>query len=177
MRNANTVLSIIRDRGKRGLPLEDVYCQLYNPELYLLAYGKIARNQGAMTPGVTSETADGMSLDKIQAIIDAVRYERYRWKPAKRIYIEKKGSTTKKRPLGLPSWSDKVLQEVIRTILDAYYEPRFSDRSHGFRPTRGCHTALQAIFRSWRGTNWFIEGDISACFDSGRPFGCQTTGL
>ena len=89
MRNANTVLSIIRDRGKRGLPLEDVYRQLYNPELYLLAYGKIARNQGAMTPGVTSETADGMSLDKIQAIIDAVRYERYRWKPAKRIYIEK----------------------------------------------------------------------------------------
>jgi group II intron reverse transcriptase/maturase len=166
MRNANTVLSIIRDRGKRGLPLEDVYRQLYNPELYLLAYGKIARNQGAMTPGVTSETADGMSLDKIQAIIDAVRYERYRWKPAKRIYIEKKGSIKKKRPLGLPSWSDKVLQEVIRTILDAYYEPRFSDRSHGFRPMRGCHTALQTIYRSWRGTNWFIEGDISACFDS-----------
>ena len=166
MRNANTVLSIIRDRGKRGLPLEDVYRQLYNPELYLLAYGKIARNQGAMTPGVTSETADGMSLDKIQAIIDAVRYERYRWKPAKRISIEKKGSTKKKRPLGLPTWSDKVLQEVIRTILDAYYEPRFSDRSHGFRPARGCHTALQTIYRSWRGTNWFIEGDISACFDS-----------
>ena len=166
MRNANTVLSIIRDRGKRGLPLEDVYRQLYNPELYLLAYGKIARNQGAMTPGVTSETADGMSLDKIQAIIDAVRYERYRWKPAKRIYIEKKGSTKKKRPLGLPTWSDKVLQEVIRTILDAYYEPRFSDQSHGFRPARGCHTALQTIYRSWRGTNWFIEGDISACFDS-----------
>src|SRR6266516_5233848 len=115
MRNANTVLSIIRDRGKRGLPLEDVYRQLYNPELYLLAYGKIARNQGAMTPGVTTETADGMSLDKIQAIIAAVRYERYRWKPAKRIYIEKKGSV-KKRPLGLPSWSDKVLQEVIRSI-------------------------------------------------------------
>jgi hypothetical protein len=122
MRNANTVLSIIRDRGKRGLPLEDVNRPLYNPELYLLAYGKIARNQGAMTPGVT-ETADGMSLDKIQAIINAVRYERYRWKPAKRIYIEKNGSTKKKRSLGLPAWSDKVLQEVIRTILDAYYEP------------------------------------------------------
>ncbi len=166
MRNANTVLSIIRNRGKRGLPLEEVYRQLYNPELYLLAYGKIARNQGAMTPGVTTETADGMSLDKIQAIIDAVRYERYRWKPAKRVYIEKKGSTKKKRPLGLPTWSDKVLQEVIRMILDAYYEPRFSDRSHGFRPARGCHTALQTIYRSWRGTNWFIEGDISACFDS-----------
>jgi group II intron reverse transcriptase/maturase len=165
MRTANTILGIIRDRGMRGLPLEDVYRQLYNPELYLLAYGKIAKNQGAMTPGVLTETVDGMSLKQIQAIIDAVRYERYRWKPAKRIYIEKKGSVNK-RPLGLPSWSDKVLQEVIRTILEAYYEPRFSDRSHGFRPTRGCHTALRTIYRTWRGTNWFIEGDIAACFDS-----------
>src|SRR5207249_6928778 len=157
MRNANTVLGIIRDRGKRGLPLEDVYRQLYNPELYLLAYGKIARNQGAMTPGVTAETVDGMSLDKIQAIIDAVRHERYRWKPAKRVYIEKKGSV-KKRPLGLPSWSDKVLQEVIRLILEAYYEPQFSDRSHGFRPGRGCHTALRTIHKYWHGTVWFLEG-------------------
>src|SRR5260370_30244247 len=119
-----------------------------------------------MTAGVTSETADGMSLDKIQAIIDAVRYERYRWKPAKRIYIEKKGSTKKKRPLGFPSWSDKVLQEEISTILNAYYEPRFSDQSHGFRPTRGCHTALQTIYRSWRVTNWFLEGAISTCLDT-----------
>jgi len=165
MRTAETVLGIIRDRGQRGLPLEDVYRQLYNLELYLRAYGKIAGNRGAMTPGVTTETVDGMSLKKIQAIIAALRFERYRWKPAKRIYIEKRGST-KKRPLGLPTWSDKVLQEVIRTILEAYYEPRFSDRSHGFRPTRGCHTALRTIYRTWRGTNWFIEGDISACFDS-----------
>ena len=165
MRTADTVLGIIRARGQRGLPLEDVYRQLYNPELYLRAYAKIAGNRGALTPGVTTETADGMSLAKIQAITDALRSERYRWKPAKRVYIEKKGST-KKRPLGLPTWSDKVLQEVIRTILEAYYEPRFSDRSHGFRPARGCHTALRTIYRTWRGTNWFIEGDISACFDS-----------
>src|SRR6266571_1974998 len=104
MRDAKTILGIIRTRGRQGLPLEDVYRQLYNPELYLLAYGKIAKNQGAMTPGGATETADGMSLEKIQAIIDAVRYERYRWTPAKRIYIEKNGSTKKKRPLGLPTW-------------------------------------------------------------------------
>ncbi len=89
MRTAETVLGIIRDRGQRGLPLEDVYRQLYNPELYLRAYGKIAGNRGAMTLGVTTETVDGMSLEKIQAIIEALRFERYRWKPAKRIYIEK----------------------------------------------------------------------------------------
>jgi group II intron reverse transcriptase/maturase len=165
MREAETILGIIRERGKKGLPLADVYRQLFNPALYLAAYGKVYRNKGAMTPGVTEETVDGMSLEKIQAIIEAIRNERYRWNPARRIYIEKKNSI-KKRPLGLPVWSDKVLQEVIRLLLEAYYEPQFSDLSHGFRPQRGCHTALREIYRNWRGTTWFIEGDISAYFDS-----------
>jgi group II intron reverse transcriptase/maturase len=118
-----------------------------------------------MTPGSTEETVDGMSQAKIEAIIDALRQERYRWRPARRTYIEKKGSS-KKRPLGLPTWSDKLLQEVIRLILEAYYEPQFSDRSHGFRPKRGCHTALSKIQDRWNGTTWFIEGDISDCFGS-----------
>lgn len=165
MRDAETILSIIRDRGRRGLPLERVYRLLFNPNLYLTAYGKIYRNAGAMTPGVTEETVDGMSKAKIEAIIDALRQERYRWRPARRTYIEKKGAN-KKRPLGLPTWSDKLLQEVIRLILEAYYEPQFSDRSHGFRPNRGCHTALTEIDQKWTGTSWFIEGDISDCFGS-----------
>jgi group II intron reverse transcriptase/maturase len=165
MRNAATVLEIIRERGRNGLPLERVYRCLFNPDLYLLAYGKIYRNAGAMTPGVTSETVDGMSLAKIEAIITALRQERYRWTPVRRTYIEKKGSS-KKRPLGLPTWSDKLLQEVIRLLLEAYYEPQFSGHSHGFRPGRGCHTALREIQHGWHGTVWFIEGDISDCFGS-----------
>jgi len=164
MRDAATVLEIIRERGSRGLPLERVYRCLFNPDLYLLAYGKLYRNAGAMTPGATSETVDGMNLGKIEAIITGLRQERYRWTPARRTYIEKKG-TAKKRPLGLPTWSDKLLQEVIRLILEAYYEPQFSDRSHGFRPGRGCHTALQEIYHQWRGAVWFIEGDITDCLD------------
>ena len=165
MRDAATVLEIIRERGRRGLPLERVYRCLFNPDLYLLAYGKIYRNAGAMTPGTTGETVDGMNLGKIETIIGALRQERYRWTPVRRTYIEKKG-TAKKRPLGLPTWSDKMLQEVIRLILEAYYEPQFSDRSHGFRPGRGCHTALQEIYHQWHGTVWFIEGDITDCFGS-----------
>lgn len=165
MRNAETTLSIIRDRGRRGLPLERVYRLLYNPDLYLKAYGRIYSNDGATTPGVTTETVDGMSLEKIEVIIDALRHERYRWSPARRTYIEKKGSS-KKRPLGIPPWSDKLVQEVIRLILEAYYEPQFSTRSHGFRPDRGCHTALTEIREQWKGTSWFIEGDISDCFGS-----------
>src|SRR5207244_2648455 len=125
MRTADRILGVIRERGSRGLPLERVYRLLFNRELYLLAYGRIYRNKGAMTPGATAETVDGMSLAKIDAIIERLRYERCRWTPVRRVYIEKKGST-KKRPLGIATWSDKLLQEVIRLLLEAYFEPQFS---------------------------------------------------
>jgi len=164
MRNAETVLGIIRERGRRGLPLERVYRLMWNQDLFLTAYGRIYRNAGAMTPGATKETADGMSLAKIDTIIEALRHERYRWTPARRVHIPK--SNGKTRPLGIPTWSDKLVQEVLRLILEAYYDPQFSDRSHGFRPGRGCHTALREVHRKWNGTVWFIEGDISQYFDS-----------
>ncbi|MEU7184234.1 MULTISPECIES: reverse transcriptase/maturase family protein [Streptomyces] len=165
MQSAETVLSVLRKRGERGLPVERLYRQLFNTELFLLAYGRIYANKGAMTPGVTSETVDGMSLEKIQKITELLRNERYRWSPARRVYIEKKGST-KKRPLGLPTWSDKLVAEVVRMLLEAYYDVQFSDHSHGFRPGRGCHTALSEVERYWTGTHWFVEGDISDCFGS-----------
>jgi group II intron reverse transcriptase/maturase len=164
MQNAETVLDVLRERGRRGLPCDELYRQLFNPHLYLLAYGRIYSNQGAMTPGACGETADGMSEATISRIIDVLRYERFRFQPARRVYIPKKGG--KKRPLGLPSWSDKLIGEVIRLLLEAYYEPRFSDRSHGFRPRRGCHTALAEVVTNWTGTTWFIEGDIADCFGS-----------
>lgn len=163
MRDADTVLGIIRARGKRGLPVEDLYRQLYNPLLYLRAYATLYAHQGAMTPGVTEETVDGMSRKKIETIIEALRLERYRWTPVRRTYIPKKNG--KRRPLGLPSWSDKLLQEVLRLILEAYFEPQFSPHSHGFRPRRGCHTALLEVQQTWTGTKWVIEGDIKGCFD------------
>ncbi len=164
MRTAATVLNIIQERGKRKLPLEDIYRQLYNPSLYLRAYAKLYPNKGAMTQGSTSETVDAMTMTKINKIIDDLRHERYRWTPVRRIYIPKK-QKGKYRPLGLPSWSDKLLQEVIRQLLEAYYDCQFSDHSHGFRPGRGCHTALSTIKQTWNGTRWFLEGDIKACFD------------
>jgi len=163
MRTAKTIQELIGKRGEKGLPLERVYRLLFNKDLYLEAYGKICRNKGAMTHGVTDETPDGMSLDKIDAIIEALRYERYQWLPARRVYIPKKNG--KKRPLGMPVWSDKLVQEVIRSLLEAYFEPQFSNHSHGFRPDRGCHTVLREIYHGWIGITWFIEGDISQCFD------------
>ena len=164
MQNAETVLNVIRERGRRGLPLERVYRQLFNRELFLMAYMNLYGNKGAMTPGTTEETVDAMSRAKIDRIIERLRQERYRWTPVRRVNIPKKNGKT--RPLGIPPWSDKLVQEVIRLILEAYYEPQFSDHSHGFRLGRGCHTALLDVIRNGKGTKWFIEGDIKGCFDN-----------
>jgi group II intron reverse transcriptase/maturase len=164
MQSAATVLGVLRERGRRGLPLDELYRQMFNPQLYLVAYGRIYANKGSMTPGATAETVDGMSMRKIGRIIDAMRHERYRFSPVRRVQIPKKNGKT--RPLGLPTWSDKLVSEVVRLLLEAFYEPSFSDRSHGFRPKRGCHTALREIANTWTGTTWFIEGDIADCFGS-----------
>ncbi len=158
------MLDVLRERGRRGLPCTELYRQLFNPSLYLMAYGRIYANHGAMTPGCDGETADGMSPARIGRIIDAMRHERYRFAPARRVYIPKKDG--RRRPLGLPSWGDKLVGEVVRLLLEAYYEPRLSARSHGFRPGRGCHTALSEVATYWTGTTWFIEGDLADCFGS-----------
>src|SRR5215213_3761346 len=164
MQTAEVVLGVLRERGRKGLPFTQLYRQMFNKDLYLLAYGNIYSNQGAMKPGANAETADGMSEGKIDQIIEAIRHERYRFSPARRVYIPKKNG--KLRPLGMPSWSDKLVGEVVRLLLEAIYEPGFSDRSHGFRKGRGCHTALREIGETWTGTTWFVEGDISDCYGS-----------
>lgn len=164
MQSADTVLGVLRERGGRGLPLTRLYRQLFNEQLFLVAYGRIYANDGAMTPGVDGVTPDGMSLAAIREVIGLLRAERYRFAPVRRVHIPKKNGTL--RPLGLPTWSDKLVGEVVRLLLEAYYEPQFSARSHGFRPGRGCHTALDEIASTWTGTTWFIEGDIADCFGS-----------
>ena len=164
MQETDSYLGILRERGRRGLPLERVYRHLFNRGLYLKAYGRLYRNHGAMTRGITNEVADGMSLEKIDAIIDDLRHERYRWKPARRVWIPKKNG--KQRPLGVTTWSDKLVAEAVRLILDAYFDGQFSEHSHGFREGRGCADALRDIYHNWKGCAWIIEGDISDCFGS-----------
>src|SRR5207245_9069382 len=136
MRSAETVLTIVRERGKRGLPLEDVYRMLYNPDLYLRATARLHRNKEAMTQGATAETVDAMSLAKIERLINDIRHERHRWTPVRRVHIPKKKGG--QRPLGLPTWKDKLLQEVMRSILEAYYQSQMSQHSPGFRHGRAC---------------------------------------
>ena len=164
MQNANIIFAVMQEHGKKGQPVERLYRMLFNKTLYLQAYAKLYSNKGSMTPGATPETMDGMSEGKIDKIIEAIRCERYQWTPVRRTYIKK--ANGKPRPLGLPTWSDKLLQEVIRSILEAYYDSQFSTHSHGFRNGRGCHTALMEVQKTWTGVKWIIEGDISSYFDT-----------
>jgi len=117
-----------------------------------------------MTPGITEETVDGWSGEKAAKILEAIRHERWQWTPVKRVCIDK--PTGGKRPRGLPVWSEKVIQDIIRSILEASYEPQCSTYSHGCRPQRGCHTALNEVVETWMGATWFIEGDITGGFDT-----------
>ena len=156
MLSADDYLRVIQRRGECQLPLNRVYRNMRRRGLFLSAYGKLYRNKGATTQGVDPEDSiQGMSLARIDKIIEQLKAGTYKWKPSRRIYVEK--SNGSQRPISIPSWSDKLVQEVMRMILEAYYEPQFRDSSHGFRPNRRCHTALQWIKRRWRGTKWFIE--------------------
>ncbi len=139
---------------------------MLRPDLYYLAYQNLYSNKGASTKGVTDDTADGFSEAKINRIIASLTDGSYSPSPVRREYITKKSNSSKKRPLGIPTFTDKLIQEVLRMILEAVYEPIFSESSHGFRPNRSCHTALDSIKREFTGSTWFIEGDIKGCFDN-----------
>ena len=166
MRNPVWVLKSLEEKAcDRDYRYERLYRNLYNPDFYLLAYQNIAKSQGSMTPGADGMTLDGMNEACINRIIASLKDHSYNPNPARREYIAKKNSN-KKRPLGIPSTDDKLVQEIIRMILESIYEPGFSEHSHGFRPTRSCHTALSEIQNTFTGAKWIIEGDIKACFDS-----------
>ena len=162
---AEKYLRVINNRGQRRLPLTRVYRNMRKEGLFLKAYGNLYANKGALTAGTDpADTVQGMSRKRIKAIIQQLADGTYEWKPARRVQIPKRNG--KMRPLSIPGWSDKMVQEVMRMILEAYYEPRFKENSHGFRPNRGCHTALVEIRQTWSGVKWFIEGDIKGCFDN-----------
>ena len=149
---------------------EEVFTRLYRyllrPDIYHIAYKNLYANGGAGTLGINKDTADGFSEVKIIKIIEKLTNETYQPSPVRRTYIEKKSGNGKKRPLGIPTFTDKLVQEVLRMILEAVYEPTFSDCSHGFRPKRSCHTALKSLKKEFNGARWFVEGDIKGCFDN-----------
>lgn len=166
MRNPVQVLKTLEKNAlHKEYRFKRLYRNLYNPEFYLLAYQNIASSQGSMTQGTDKMTPDGMSEARIDRIIASLKDHSYQPNPARRTYIAKKNSA-KKRPLGIPSTDDKLVQEIIRMVLEAIYESGFSQHSHGFRPNRSCHTALTEVQNTFTGAKWIVEGDIKACFDN-----------
>ena len=165
MRNPERVLNSLSEHSKvSDYKFERLYRVLFNSDMFLLAYHNIQGKQGNMTEGSDGQTIDGMSLKRIGNLIDTLKNETYQPKPAKRTYIPKKNG--KMRPLGIPSFDDKLVQEVLRMMLEAIYEGHFENTSHGFRPKRSCHTALIQVQKNFTAAKWFIEGDIKGFFDN-----------
>lgn len=165
MRNPEIILNTLSSHSKvADYKYERIYRILFNEEIFMLAYERIKSKPGNMTPGTDGLTIDGMTIGRIGKLIESLKNESYSPKPVKRIYIPKKNG--KKRPLGIPTVDDKLVQEVTRMILEAVYEGHFESTSHGFRPFKSCHTALISIKKTFTGTRWFIEGDIKGFFDN-----------
>jgi len=166
MMQACDVLNIIRKKNRQNPQWinRDLYRQLYNPSLHIMAYERLKSKPGNMTPGTDGQTLDGYGLKEIETTIGLLKTEQYQPQPVRRVYIPKRNG--KLRPLGIPSPRDKIIQECIRLILEVIYEDGFHENSHGFRPGRSCHSALESLRRNWVGTKWIIEADITQCFDN-----------
>lgn len=165
MRNPENVLNSLQEHSAQsGYVYDRLYRNLFNREFFLQAYQNIYASQGNMTAGTDGKTIDAMSLERIDRLIAALKDESYQPKPSRRTYIPKKNG--KLRPLGIPSIDDKLVQEVVRMLLESIYENSFEDTSHGFRPDRSCHTALRMIQNRFIRCKWFVEGDIKGFFDN-----------
>ena len=165
MRSPERVLNSLNEHSKdSSYKFERLYRLLFNEELFYVAYQKIASNGGSTTKGSDGRSIDEMSLARIETLIASLKDESYQPHPSRRVHIPKKNGKT--RPLGIPAFEDKLVQEVVRMILEAIYEGHFETTSHGFRPKRSCHTALLHIQKTFSGAKWFIEGDIKGFFDN-----------
>ena len=165
MRNPENVLNSLQEHSAQsGYVYDRLYRNLFNREFFLQAYQNIYASQGNMTAGTDGKTIDAMSLERVDRLIAALKDESYQPKPSRRTYIPKKNG--KLRPLGIPSIDDKLVQEVVRMLLESIYENSFEDASHGFRPDRSCHTALRMIQNRFTRCKWFVEGDIKGFFDN-----------
>lgn len=166
MQKAEVVLKILRKKSEQSeeYVFGRLYRNLFNPDFYMLAYNRIHAKEGNMTPGADGKTIDGFNVVLVEKLIGKIRKENYYPKPVRRVYIPKKKGGV--RSLGIPSFMDKLVQEVLRMLLEAIYEPIFSENSHGFRPNQSCHTALQQVKYHCAGATWAVEGDIKGFFNN-----------
>ena len=165
MRSPKIILENLQKHSKEiNYKYERLYRNLYNEDFYLQALQNIYSNKGAMTPGIDGLTLDGYGKERIDKIIESIKNHSYQPKPVRRQYIKKKNG--KMRPLGISSSDDKLVEEILKMILESIYDPTFSNYSHGFRPNRSCHSALLQLQHNFTGVKWFVEGDIKSYFDT-----------
>ena len=157
-------LDSIRNLSRQGKRINGLFRLMLSPFLWEQAYAEIAPNRGALTKGVTDNTLDGFSFERVQSLISRISAGTYRFTPVRRVYIPKPDGK-KLRPLGIPAADDKLVQGVVKLLLEAIYEPVFSQHSHGFRRNRSCHTALSLIQDTWNGVKWFADVDVVGFFD------------
>lgn len=160
------ILNTIYDirKSKKNFNFKRVYHLLLSQELFIIAYQNLKNKKGVITLGVNNTNPDGFNISIINKILLKLKDERFQFKPSRRIYIPK--SNIKYRVLLIPSFEDKLVQEVIRIILESIYEPNFFLFSHGFRKRKRCHTALKDVRVLFAGVKWLITRDIEKCFDS-----------
>jgi group II intron reverse transcriptase/maturase len=166
MQKIENVLNSLRNYSKNNNRVEKLFKNLYNPEFYKLAYSNIYSKPGNMTKASDNSTIDGMSMDRINKLIESLRDGSYKPTNLRRVNISKQNNNNKTRPISIPSFNDKLIQEIIRILLNELYESSFSDHSHGFRPNRSCHSALHEVYLKFQGTVWWIDADIKGCFDN-----------
>ena len=154
----------LQKASRNGHKVKDLHAIMRRDEIWYLAYARIYANFGALTKGIDEITLDGFSIERVRELITRLKAGTYRPNPVRRVYIPKKDKG--ERPLGVPSGDDKLVQAVSQILLEQVYEPIFHDTSHGFRPQRSCHTALDQIKKIWTGTKWIIEFDIKSFFDN-----------
>jgi group II intron reverse transcriptase/maturase len=150
------------DPNKR---FDRLFREITTADLLMYAYEQIKDNKGGYTPGVDGKTKANWSIREAERVADMLRDGSYTPQPVRRVYIPKKSG--KVRPLGIPTFTDRVVQSAIKIILEAIYEPLFRECSHGFRPGRGCYTALHAMYNYPKvRMDWVVEGDIKGFFDN-----------
>ena len=151
---------------KESQRVNDIYCNLYNPEFYKIAYNNISSRPSNMTPASDGSTVDGMSEERINKLIQSLRDKTYQPTPLRVVNIPKKNGGSRK--VGIPSFNDKLVQEIIRMILEALWEPHFLECNHGYRPNKNPHTALKYVQTKFQGTKWWIKTDIKDLLSKSR---------
>lgn len=161
------MLDALRHGGPEGGKWYWLHDKVFAARTLRAAYAQVARNDGAPgVDGVTVERFGARLEEEIARLLADWKADRYRPQAVKRVWIPKPGST-EQRPLGIPTVRDRVVQAALRLVMEPIFELDFHGSSHGFRPGRKAHDALEAVLDGLHtGQTWVVDADLKGYFDS-----------